>query len=147
MTMYDMTTPRSRGHQRISDAEVLCRSFDHRGNALVTQSSSPTPFYANISGVVQMSSAVAGGGALTVATFQPSLFPEVSFYGKATAGTPVEATVTIEALTQLGDYIVIYTGTVALLVETKVVTAYRSIRVSASTPTGGDEVTLYLGGL
>lgn len=147
MTLYDMTTPRSRGHQRISDAEVLCRSFDHRGNALVTQTSSPTPFYANDAGDVQMSIAVAGGGANTVAKLSPTLFPEVSFYGKATAGAPTQVTVTIEALTQLGDYVQIYTGTVALLIETKVVTAYRSIRVTANNPTGGHEVTLYFGGL
>ena len=140
MSIYDQSVPRSRATQRISPAEATSRTFAPRSNAQTTKEVRGTPYY-------QSTVKVDANGAAANAELNVELHSSVSIYAKPDAvNTFASCGVKVEALTQLGDYVVVYNN-VALnaLEEVRVFTGQRKIRVTL-TLQAGEQGSLYVGG-
>ena len=140
MTMYDQSTPRSRGMQRVSPAEATSRSFDVRSNSLAMLGVRGTPYYTDDNKVVGVD------GASVQAEMALELHSSVSFYFKEAGGGVGTAGVTIEAQTQLGDYVILFEAVaVPDLRELRIYTNQRRVRATL-TCAAGQTGTLYVGG-
>lgn len=130
---------RSRATQRLTSQEVASRSFSAVGNALVVNTHRACPQYG--------ANSIAFTDVPVTADALLELHNAVSFYVVPDAGAePNSSTVTIEAKTQLGHWIVVFQDTIPNLTEVTAQTAYRVLRVTVVSDQGGKSGALHLGG-
>jgi len=140
MSVTPAKVVRPRGHQRLSHEEVLSRSFNSISNALVMNGDRAQPQYGT-------HSLAYTDVAPAVGVMNAELHGRVSLYLKPDAIAPDKTEITIEAKTQLGDWVIIYyNASLDDLTEVRVETGYRTLRVTALASHGNSTGTVHLGG-
>ncbi len=139
MSVTEAPLFRARKHQRVSHEEVLSRSFNNNGNALIVNDYRARPAYETAQNMPITD-------AETTLDFDLQLHNVINLYVRPGATSPTVTTVKVFCLTQLGDYVEVYTGNLSDLLEARVHTANRQVRITTQGATAGCDGLLFVGG-